>query len=236
LRVPIIASVLALTLGACGGNGGGDTIATEAGDPSTTEAAGETTMPTETTALPDTTTPVGSTTTVATAEGSIPDPVAGATLVGDPTTDITAGDVFVYWYRDAGSGKYLAVYTGPGITGSSGQQLCPGNSIAAPDFMYVSNTPIEDGSCEGFPTEAASVQVCSGDVWLYQTAIPGDVEGTLYGSLEWSADDGSIQGKYSQFPTSTEIGEFEYGLGSYDLWDGFTSDGSSTITCDKPLP
>ena len=114
--------------------------------------------------------------------------------------------------------------------------LCPGNSIATPDFLHISNTPTEDGSCTDFPTDTAAVQVCSGDVWLNQTLIPGDLEGILYGSLEWNADDGSIQGKYSQFDSASDIGEFEFGLASYDLWEGFTSDGSTTITCDAPMP
>lgn len=230
MRTRTTVLAVALVLAACGGGEVDDTTATDPGETMSPESPETTTAP-EPTDPPETTT-----TTAPPAEGAIPDPVAGATLVGDPATDITAGDVFVYWYRDTASGNYVVLYAGPGIAGSTGQALCPGNSIAAPDFMHVSNTPVEDGSCVDFPTVQASIQLCTGDVWLYRTLIPGDLEGTLYGSLEWNAGDGSIQGKYSQFETSNDIGEFEYGLGSYDLWFGFTSDESSTITCDAPKP
>jgi hypothetical protein len=166
----------------------------------------------------------------------IPDPATGVTLVPYSDENVTAGDVFLYWYRDAVAGSYLALYTGPGVAGAEGMSLCPGNSIATPDFMHISNTPVEDGSCEGFPTDTASIQVCSGGVWIYRTAIPGDLEGTLFGSLEWRADDGTIKGLTSQFTTTSDMPTFEYGLASYTLWDGFTSDGSSQITCDEPMP
>jgi hypothetical protein len=147
--------------------------------------------------------------------------------------NITAGDVFLYWYREDG-GNYVAVYAGPGIAGAEGQALCPGNSIATPSFEFISNTPVEDGSCEGFNTDTASVQVCSGDVWLYRSAIPGDTQGTLFGSLEWNAADGTVKGLTSQFDTSGDIPTIEYGLTTYSLWEGFTSDGSITITCSDP--
>lgn len=164
----------------------------------------------------------------------IPDPTIGVTLAPGSAENITTGDVFVYWYRDTASGNYLAMYTGPGIAGADGLMLCPGNSIAAPDFMHVTNTPVEDGSCTDFPTPTSSVQVCSGGVWIYQTAIPGDLSGTLYGSLEWNSADGSIQGLYSQFSTEENILEFAYGESSYLLWAGFTSDGAGRIDCTDP--
>lgn len=228
--------LIALMVASCGGGDSSEDTTTTTvaeAEATTTTAAAATTS----TAAPATTTTAAATTTTTDAgAGTIPDPSSGATLVPGFDEDITAGDVYVYWYRDSASGNYLALYAGPGIAGAEGMALCPGNSIAAPDFMNVSNTPVEDGSCQDFPTEQSSVQVCTGGVWLYQTLIPGDLEGTLWGSLEWNADDGTIKGLYSQFPTSPDLPSFEYGLASYSLWDGFTSDGSSVITCGDPMP
>jgi len=223
--------VMGLVMTSCGGGASEESTTTtgDPGTPTTTEApAGITT----TTAAPATT----STTAAPAAEGMIPDPDSGVTLAPYSDENITAGDVFLYWYRDIVGGNYLALYAGPGIAGAAGQALCPGNSIAVPDFIHISNTPVEDGACDGFPTDVASVQVCSGDVWIYQTAIPGDLEGTLFGSLEWTAGDGTIKGLTSQFPTDPDLPQFEYGLGTYALWDGFTSDGSSQVTCGEPMP
>jgi hypothetical protein len=231
--------LVAVLAASCGGGFSEDTTTTtgEAAETTTTGASETTTTAaavTTTTVAPETTTTVAATTTEDAGAGMIPDPSSGATLVPYADEDITAGDVYIYWYRDSAGGNYVALYAGPGIAGAEGLALCPGNSIAAPDTLNVSNTPVEDGSCQDFPTETASVQVCSGGVWLYQTAIPGDLEGTLFGSLEWNAQDGSIKGLTSQFPTSPDLPSFEYGLFAYSLWDGFTSDGSSRITCDGP--
>ena len=71
-------------------------------------------------------------------------------------------------------------------------------------------------------------------MWIFRTAIPNDAEGTVWGSLEWNADGGSIKGTTSQLATTQDFGEFEYGLSSYSLWDGFTYDGSSMINCLDP--
>jgi hypothetical protein len=229
-----------LVVASCGG--GGETsdgsTTTAAGDPPATTAASAITEAPATTEAPTTlppTTAAPTTTTQPGAEGTVPDPTAGATLVPYSDENITAGDVFLYWYREDG-GNYVVIYAGPGIAGASGQALCPGNSIATPAFEFISNTPVEGGSCEGFTTDTASVQVCSGDVWIYRTAIPADSEGTLFGSLEWTAADGTIKGLTSQFETTNDIPTIEYGLGSYSLWEGFTSDGSTTITCSNPMP
>lgn len=221
-----------LVLSACGGGTtDGDTGATDTTGGSDNEVT-TTSLAAETTTTTSAPTP---TTTVAETVGMIPDPSTGVTLVPYAGENVTTGDVFLYWYRDTSAGNYLALYTGPGIAGAAGLALCPGNSIAAPDFIHVSNTPVEDGSCDGFPTATASIQVCSGDVWIYESAIPGDLEGTLYGSLEWNSADGTIKGLTGQLATTPDMPEFEYGLSSYTLWDGFTSDGSSQITCSEPM-
>ena len=234
-RKLLVLSAFLLVVSACSGGATDESTTTTAGDPVETSTSTSTLPPeaTSTTAPPPA---VTSTTQSVGGEGSIPDPASGATLFPYADENITAGDVFIYWYRETGGGNYLAVYTGPGIAGSEGQGLCPGNSVlVTPDYLNVSNTPVEDGSCEGFPTERASVQVCSGGVWIYRTAIPGDTQGNLIGSLEWNSAGGGIKGLTSGFESSQEIGEFEFGLGTYTLWDGFTSDGSSQISCDAPM-
>lgn len=227
---------IVLVVASCGGGTAEEATTTVGASESTTTTAGTEVTTTTSTSTTTTTAPSTTTTQAPDAQGMIPDPDSGVTLVPYSDENITTDDVYLYWYRDAADGNYLAVYAGPGIAGSEGLALCPGNSIAAPDFAHVSNTPVEAGSCEGFPTEAASIQVCSGSVWIYRTAIPGELEGTLYGSLEWNSADGTIKGLTSQFETAPDLPTFEYGLSSYSLWDGFTSDGSSMISCGDPMP
>lgn len=232
-RIALFAVVVLIFTACAGGEAETSTSTTVDGTPDTTDAPEE---PATTMADEVTTTIAAAPTTVAEGtSGAIPDPTGGATLVPYDTENITTGDVFIYWYRDTTSGNYLAMYTGPGIAGAEGMALCPGNSISTPEFLHVSNTPVEDASCEGFPTPSSSVQICSSGVWIYLTAIPGDLDGTLFGSLEWTSDDGVIRGLTSQYDTSSDIFDFEYGLSSYTLWDGFTADGSSQITCDEPM-
>ncbi len=226
----VLISAMALTIAACGGASTEDTT-------TTTESAAEETT---TTAAPAaTTTTVAPATTTTTSQPPseaemIPDPTTGVTLTPYSDENITAGDVFLYWYRDTDSSRYVGLYAGPGIAGAEGQGLCPGNSIQTDQFLHVSNTPSEEGACEGFPTETASIQACSGGVWLYLTNIPGDLSGTLFGSLEWNADDGTIKGLTSQFSTEEDIPEFAYGQSAYSLWEGFTADGSTEISCSDP--
>jgi len=228
--------LIALVAASCGGDTTEESTTTPDDGGVTTTAAPTTTVPaTTTTAAPTTTVPATTTTAPAGPVGMIPDPPTGVTLVPYADENITAGDVFLYWYREDAAGNYLAIYAGPGIAGAEGLALCPGNSIAVPDFRNISNTPVEDGSCEDFPTDTSSVQVCSGGVWIYRTAIPADLEGTLFGSLEWTSADGSVKGLTSQFVAIPDLPTFEYGLSSYSLWDGFTSDGSSEITCSNPM-
>jgi hypothetical protein len=166
-------------------------------------------------------------------EGEIPQNNSGWALQAG-ADDITAGQVVVYWYRGAGGGNYVAVYTGAGIAGAAGLGLCPGNSIFTDNFAHVSNTPSEAGACDGFPTETASLQVCEQGVWIYETAIPGDLEGFLYGSLEWNSA-GGIMGLYSQAETSPDMTELQPGLASYSVPPWFTDNGASVIECAPPI-
>ena len=201
---------------------------TTAAPPETTAAPPETTAaPPETTTPPDTTVPPPA--------GMIPDNNSGWRLELYPgSEDITAGPVTVYWYRNPASGNHIAVYTGEGVDGVEGLGLCPGNSISTDTFLHISNAPTEDGACDGFPTEVGSVQVCDHGVLVYETKIPGDLEGTLFGSLEWNAGD-AIHGMTSQAPTDPELPEFESGLGSYSIAPWMTVDGATRITCADAL-
>ena len=168
------------------------------------------------------------------AEGQIPENNSGWVLQPYGDSDITAGAVNIYWYRGADGGNYIALYTGPGIAEAEGLALCPGNSIATTSFMHISNAPSEPGACDGFPTDPGEVQVCTHGIWIYDTLIPGDLEGTLFGSLEWNSDAG-ITGLTSQVDTMPDMPEFEAGPASYTVPPWLTDDGSSAIECADPI-
>ncbi|HYF46996.1 MAG TPA: hypothetical protein VD926_12340 [Acidimicrobiales bacterium] len=121
-------------------------------------------------------------------------PVAGTLeeAYGAPDADpiVEPGTAGVQWY--AGAGTWVAVFIGLDLEGLG--PLCPGTSVETGPgtFLHVSNTPTEDGACEGFTNPEATVRRC-GEVLVYETLIPLDVEGTLYGSVERAAD-GGIEG------------------------------------------
>ncbi|MCP4436519.1 MAG: hypothetical protein GY812_13620 [Actinomycetia bacterium] len=111
-----------------------------------------------------------------------------------PGTDaITSGEVTANWYQLGGN--YVVVYSGLDL--DSIGPACPGNSIRLADgsFSSVSNAPTADGGCEGAttPEPPAPPTVCDGIV-VYTTAISSSDEGTLYGSFEIPAADGSFTG------------------------------------------
>jgi hypothetical protein len=108
-------------------------------------------------------------------------------------TDLPAapGSVEAHWYQ--ADGVYVVAYMGLDATGSS--PLCPGNSILTGNgFEHVSNAPTEDGACNGFSTLTTDPnvgpQVCL-DTLVYVTAIPSNLAGTLFGTLEALADEGT---------------------------------------------
>lgn len=138
-------------------------------------------------------------------EGAIPESKSGRQLQLNPgSEDITAGPVVVYWYRNPGSGN------------------------------YISNAPAEEGAGDDFPTDVGSVQVCDHGVWIYETIIPNDPDGFLFGSLEWWAGD-EIHGMSSQAETVPDLPEFESGLASYSFAPWMTVDGATVITYDAAL-
>ena len=224
----VLLVVALMFVAACGGGTADETTTSEAESAVTTGASSATTTqsPTATT----TEAPAATTTEApADAEGTIPEIDSGQTLTPHGTEDITTGPVVIFWYKGTG-GTYLALYTGQGIAEGAGLALCPGNSIATTEFLHISNTPSEAGACDSFPTVVASIQVCDHGVWIYETVVPIDLEGTLFGSLEWNSAAG-ITGLTSQTPTAADTPEFEYGLASYAVPSSMTDDGSSVITC-----
>ena len=232
-RTIVLFGLMALLVGACGGDSA-DNEGTEA-EPTTEQPADEP----ATTAAPDPTTtePAAVTTTTAAEsgpEGVIVELTQGAALQPYGTEDITAGQVVVYWYRGAAE-NYVAVYTGDGIAGAQGQKLCPGNSIFTnDDWIHISNAPSEEGACEWGPEGVGSLQVCDHGVWIYETKIPNEEEGELWGSLEWTGADGATTGLTSITLSGAGMAELEAGLSSYSIPPWYTSDGATVINCEAP--
>ena len=63
----------------------------------------------------------------------------------------------------------------------------------------------------------------------------GDLEGTLFASLEWRSDDSVIRGLTSPAESMPGMAEVEPGLASYRVPPWFTDDGSTTIDCSEPI-
>lgn len=155
--------------------------------------------------------------------GAVTQPYAGVSVADD--------EIRVY-FNNGSNGTIIAVYHGPGTANPEG--LCPGNSIATTQFEYISNAPLVAGACEGFPTDVGSVRICEANVWLYETKIPNDTEGTLFGSVEaWV--DGTITGQTGQALNVAGTPVIDYNADIFDVDGMFTSDGRTEITCQAPL-
>lgn len=230
---------LAVVAAACGDSDDSSSTTTAAPATSaaeTTEApatsAAPTTEATTTTAPPTTATP----TTAAPVMGVIEESFVGAPsnqAYGDE--QIVDGDISVYW-NNGSNGTLIAIYHGTGTADPTG--LCPGNSLqTATGFQHVSNAPLTEGACEGFPTDVGSVRVCTGGVWLYETKIPNDSEGFLWGTIEKSPDGtvANISGLTGQAQNQAGTPVIDYSADGYTLSAMFTNDGSTEITCDAPL-
>lgn len=162
---------------------------------------------------------------------AIEESFVGATLALYPGSEsIVDGEVMVYW-NNGSNGTLIAIYHGEGMSDLS--QLCPGNSIAtSAGFVNVTNTPADAGACDSFPTPTSSLRTCTGDVVLYETAIPNDSEGTLFGSLEWNSEAG-IAGMTSQATNVADTPEILFEADVFTLPAKFTTDGSTEITCGE---
>ena len=146
---------------------------------------------------------------------------------------IVEGDVMVY-FNNGSNGTLVAIYHGPGVADPTDK--CPGNSIHdGSTWIHISNAPAAEGACDGFPTDRGSVRVCTSGVWLYQTMIPNDSAGTLFGSFEMWGDDGVIVGHTGQAVNQPGTPVIDYDADVYDISPMFTSDGSEEITCGPAM-
>ena len=106
---------------------------------------------------------------------------------------VRPGAVQAQWYQSLG--RYVVAYLGWSLEETG--PLCPGNSIqTAAGFLHVSNAPTADGACAGATTLAGpdvGVRGC-GELVVYVTAIPSNLSGNLFGTIERYEKDGSIIG------------------------------------------
>ena len=119
------------------------------------------------------------------------------------------GSVTANWFTSGGF--YVVAYYGLDLRASA--PLCPGNSInSGGGWLHVSNAPTEEGACEGFPTLTNDPDVgpidCHGELF-YRTAIPSDLQGTLFGTIEMLDSDGNLVGITSQAESTTEMLEID---------------------------
>lgn len=120
------------------------------------------------------------------------------------------GSITANWFTSGGF--YVVAYYGLELESSGA--LCPGNSIFtdASGWIHISNAPTEASACEGFPTLTADPEVgpinCHGELF-YRTAIPSDLEGTLYGTIEMLDSDGNLVGITSQVNTAPDMLEID---------------------------
>lgn len=119
------------------------------------------------------------------------------------------GEVTASWFTSGGF--YVVGYFGLDLEASGA--LCPGNSImTGGTWLHITNAPTEEGACEGFPTLTDDPDVgpvdCHGTLF-YRTAIPGDLQGTLYGTIEMLDEEGNLVGITSQAESTTEMLEID---------------------------
>jgi len=119
------------------------------------------------------------------------------------------GSVTANWFTSGGF--YVVAYYGLDLEASG--PLCPGNSIlSGGGWLHISNAPTEEGACDTFPTLTTDPDVgpiiCHGELF-YRTAIPSDLQGTLFGTLEMLDADGNLVGMTSQAESTTEMLEID---------------------------
>jgi hypothetical protein len=119
------------------------------------------------------------------------------------------GSVTANWF--VSEGFYVVAYYGLDLEASG--PLCPGNSIlTGSGWVHVSNAPTEPGACEGFPTLTDDPDVgpidCHGTLF-YRTAIPSNLQGTLFGTLEMLDADGNMVGMTSQAESTADMLEID---------------------------
>ena len=136
-------------------------------------------------------------------------PSFAAMAIEDSDLPAAPGSVTAQWYISGD--RYVVAYAG--LDGTDSGPLCPGNSIlTGAGFLHVSNAPTEEGACEGFPTLTTDPEVgpivCQGAL-LYVTAIPSDLQGTLFGTLEALTEEGDLVGLTSTVQSVPEMPEID---------------------------
>ena len=163
--------------------------------------------------------------------GVIEESFVGAPAVPYSVDLVVAGDVKVY-FNNGTSGFIVAIFHGSGMTDPTG--LCPGSSLFAGSFQFVSNAPAAVDACDGFTTDVSSVRVCTSAVWLLQTKIPNDSVGDVYGSLEKIVD-GDFVGMTAVATNSPGTPPIDFDADVHTIPSMFTIDGAAEISCDAAL-
>ena len=188
----------ALFVAACGDNATTSTLApttstTTTAAPPTTQAATTTTAAPTTTQAATTTTAAPPTTQAAVHRSPFVSRVVDGYVFGSETGVATnddlpfeLGSIEVHWYKT--DAFIVAIYGG--LDPNASEYLCPGNSIRTnAGFEHISNAPVPGADCsnasaiiESVPG-VSGVQVCD-DLLSYITAIPSNLDGELFGSVE----------------------------------------------------
>jgi len=189
-RALILIGAMALLITACGD----DDATTSTAPPATASTAAPATTQAPATTVAATTTIAATTTTAAAHPGSpfvsqVVDGYIFGSENGPATNDdlpFDLGSIDVHWYQTGG--QVVAVYDG--LDPTSSEYLCPGNSILTnAGFEHVSNAPVPGADCSNSFGTIDSVpgvsggQLCNGLV-SYITAIPSNLDGELFGTIE----------------------------------------------------
>jgi hypothetical protein len=143
---------------------------------------------------------------------------------------VPLGTVEAHWYRS--SGVYVIAFGGLDL--DEIEPVCPGSSIQTDaGFEHVTNSPTEEGACEGAPTIAGSgagVRTC-GPLLLYITEIPEETGGDLFASLERYERSGKIVGVTGVVAADMSAApEIDPEADVYTLPQGLI-EGTTEVTC-----
>ena len=143
---------------------------------------------------------------------------------------VPIGSVEAHWYR---SGGVYVVALG-GLDLEEAGPVCPGSSIQTDEgFEHVTNSPTEEGACEGAPNLAASdagVRTC-GPLVLYITEIPEATEGDLFASVERYEENGRIVGVTGVVAADMSAApQIDPAAAGYTIPQGLI-EGTTEVTC-----
>lgn len=143
---------------------------------------------------------------------------------------VPLGTVEAHWYRSGG--VYVVAFGGLNL--DEIEPVCPGSSIQTDaGFEHVTNSPTEEGACEGAPDIAgpdAGTRIC-GPLLLYITEIPEDTEGDLFASVERYQRNGKIIGVTGVVAADMSAApEIDPEADAYTLPQGLI-EGTTAVTC-----